>query len=114
MNILSYFNPLSNQHFALKDFDRLRTCKKIGTCLITALATIISLPFLGLGGICTFRLMVNFSIKKVDSNHNGTITKTDNLSSKINNKQPVSNKAVSKKLEIVSEIERSCALFMKE
>jgi hypothetical protein len=82
-NVISYINPLSNQHHALDDFNKLDIPNKIAICLMTALAAIITLPFLGLGGLCTFRLLVNYAIKKVDATHTSTINKTQDVSSQL-------------------------------
>ena len=59
VDMISYFNPLSNQHHALQDFQSLDTGKKILVGFATLGATLISLPILGLGGVATFRALVN-------------------------------------------------------
>ncbi len=57
--ITSYFNPVSREHHALDNFKHLSGGEKILTVVLTALATIASLPILGLGGVATFRSLTN-------------------------------------------------------
>lgn len=58
-NIISYFNPFSKEHHALDDFKGLNRGEKFLTIVLTALATVASLPILGLGGVAAFRALSN-------------------------------------------------------
>lgn len=63
MNIASYFCPFSNSFHATTDFKKLSGWEKFKTITLTALATLVSIPILGLGGVAVFRAMVGHYTK---------------------------------------------------
>ncbi len=62
----SLFNPLSEQYSALNKFNRLNFAQKTWTVLGTVAATIISLPFLGLGGVAAFRVLTEKYVSRIE------------------------------------------------
>lgn len=59
INYFSYINPFSENFHATQKFKEIeKTWEKIKIITLTALAALASLPFLGLGGLAVFRLMV--------------------------------------------------------
>lgn len=60
-NVLNYFNPLTKKFDSVwETFDSCLTFREqLWTITATALAALISLPILGLGGLAVFRAMVN-------------------------------------------------------
>lgn len=57
-SLSSYFIPWSSEHHALEEFRNLSGDKKFLTIMTTLFATILTLPFLGIGGVVAFRAFV--------------------------------------------------------
>lgn len=87
--IASYFNPFSKEHYALDRFKDLSGRKRFLTIVLTALATIASLPILGVGGVATFRALTRkFTVIKLDGGENrpkSPIKKTAKKAQDVNN-----------------------------
>lgn len=70
MSIISYFSPISNQHRALDNFKKLNKVDKVVAIALSALAGLLTFPLLGVGGVCVFRLWVDYRIKKIEAARN--------------------------------------------
>lgn len=72
MNIISYFNPFSNRFHSIDDFKKIETMKKVIVCLVTFFAGVVTLPILCMGGVATFRYLVDrfkvIHLNEVDPN----------------------------------------------
>lgn len=84
-NIISLLNPFSSEYHAIKDFEKIQSRKKIFlTITLTVLATLVSLPILGLGGVATFRTLVGrFSRIRLGSDSTGGSTSLGETASKV-------------------------------
>ena len=80
-NIFTYFNRFSQQHEAIKLFNALSFENKASTISLTVLSTIITLPFLGIGGMATFRALTDRLIV-IDPDSNSTTQKIAELVNK--------------------------------
>ncbi len=69
MEVFSYFCPFSKKFNSCEDFKKLTGGQKALTVFVTILSSIFSAPFLGLGGVATFRAMVEkYTFNKIDPN----------------------------------------------
>jgi predicted DNA-binding ArsR family transcriptional regulator len=77
--IISQFNPCSSQYQAIEDFKSLTFCSKIVTIAVTIMATLASLPLVGLFGVFAFReLTKRFSFKiKTKNDFIDVVTNTE-------------------------------------
>ncbi len=89
MQVLKYLNPFSNEFpDTFRDFDlHLSFKEQLTTIALTALAALISLPILGLGGLAAFRALVKYysfepyhSGRMPDNPVGRTAAKTDDVS----------------------------------
>lgn len=80
----SIFNPVAPNYNSVSDFRDLSIQNRMITIFLTFLATVASLPILGLGGVAAFRVLVNnFSAKKLAKGDDPKVDKVTDVAIKM-------------------------------
>lgn len=88
-NFLSYFNPLSKTHHSLKLYEKLNEAQKSTTKLYTFIATFLTLPLLGVGGLAAFRYFTRkYTQLKIEEKATTPLEKTAQKGHEVAHRQP--------------------------